>query len=182
MRPPRPGGHASRASVPKLAIELGPLLIFFAGNALAGIYAGTAAFMVATLISLDRGAYPLSQAAGDAAGQRRHRARVRRAHALSPRRDLHQAEADHRLYAVRGAAGGRAAVQKAGARAAVRAGVQPHRRGMAQAHVCAGRPSSSPWPSSTSWSGAISRPMPGSASRRSASCRSPSCSRSRRCR
>ncbi len=37
---------------PKLAIELGPLLVFFAGNAVAGIYAGTAAFMVATLISL----------------------------------------------------------------------------------------------------------------------------------
>ena len=33
------------ALLPKLAIELGPLLIFFAGNALAGIYAGTAAFM-----------------------------------------------------------------------------------------------------------------------------------------
>lgn len=40
------------ALVPKLAIELGPLLVFFAGNAAAGIYAGTAAFMVATLISL----------------------------------------------------------------------------------------------------------------------------------
>ena len=37
---------------PKLAIELGPLLVFFAANAVAGIYAGTAAFMVATLISL----------------------------------------------------------------------------------------------------------------------------------
>ena len=37
---------------PKLVIELGPLLVFFAANAVAGIYAGTAAFMVATLISL----------------------------------------------------------------------------------------------------------------------------------
>lgn len=36
----------------KLAIELGPLLIFFATNAFAGIFAGTAAFMAATLISL----------------------------------------------------------------------------------------------------------------------------------
>ncbi len=36
----------------KLAIELGPLLIFFGGNAFYGIYAGTAAFMVATVISL----------------------------------------------------------------------------------------------------------------------------------
>jgi intracellular septation protein len=40
------------ALLPKLAIELGPLLVFFSGNAAAGIYAGTAAFMVATLVSL----------------------------------------------------------------------------------------------------------------------------------
>jgi intracellular septation protein len=43
---------AQPALLPKLAIELGPLLVFFAGNALAGIYAGTASFMVATVISL----------------------------------------------------------------------------------------------------------------------------------
>ncbi len=36
----------------KLAIELGPLLVFFGTNAAAGIYAGTAAFMAATLASL----------------------------------------------------------------------------------------------------------------------------------
>jgi len=36
----------------KLAIELGPLLIFFGTNAAAGIYAGTAAFMAATIVSL----------------------------------------------------------------------------------------------------------------------------------
>ncbi len=36
----------------KLAIELGPLLVFFGTNAAAGIYAGTAAFMVATIVSL----------------------------------------------------------------------------------------------------------------------------------
>ncbi len=36
----------------KLAIELGPLLIFFAANVAAGIYAATAIFMVATLIAL----------------------------------------------------------------------------------------------------------------------------------
>jgi intracellular septation protein len=60
MKPPpeRKGGaraeHADSqpALLPKLAIELGPLLVFFAGNAIAGIYAGTAAFMVATVISL----------------------------------------------------------------------------------------------------------------------------------
>jgi len=40
------------AVLPKLAIELGPLLVFFAGNAWGGIFFGTAAFMVATLISL----------------------------------------------------------------------------------------------------------------------------------
>ncbi|MFO7478515.1 MAG: septation protein A [Methyloceanibacter sp.] len=38
--------------LPKLLIELGPLLIFFVGNAWGGIYVGTAAFMAATLISL----------------------------------------------------------------------------------------------------------------------------------
>ena len=43
---------AQPALLPKLVIELGPLLVFFAANAVAGIYAGTAAFMVATLISL----------------------------------------------------------------------------------------------------------------------------------
>jgi intracellular septation protein len=36
----------------KLAIELGPLLIFFGTNAAAGIYVATAVFMVATLIAL----------------------------------------------------------------------------------------------------------------------------------
>jgi intracellular septation protein len=36
----------------KLAIELGPLLVFFGTNAAAGIYAGTAAFIAATIVSL----------------------------------------------------------------------------------------------------------------------------------
>jgi intracellular septation protein len=40
------------ALLPKLLIELGPLLVFFAGNAMGGIFVGTAAFMAATLISL----------------------------------------------------------------------------------------------------------------------------------
>ena len=60
MKPPperKVGTHAKQAAsqpalLPKLAIELGPLLVFFAGNAIAGIYAGTAAFMVATVFSL----------------------------------------------------------------------------------------------------------------------------------
>ena len=46
------GESSEPALLPKLAIELGPLLVFFAGNAVAGIYVGTAAFMVATLVSL----------------------------------------------------------------------------------------------------------------------------------
>lgn len=36
----------------KLLIEMGPLLVFFAGNWLGGIFVGTAAFMVATVIAL----------------------------------------------------------------------------------------------------------------------------------
>jgi intracellular septation protein len=44
---------AEKASpLEKFVIELGPLLVFFAANAAAGIYAATGAFMAATLISL----------------------------------------------------------------------------------------------------------------------------------
>ena len=50
---PQPETKAAEPPLPiKLAIELGPLLIFFGTNALYGIYAGTAAFMVATIVSL----------------------------------------------------------------------------------------------------------------------------------
>jgi intracellular septation protein len=51
---PAKAGHADSAQslAMKLLIELGPLLVFFGGNAAAGIYAGTAAFMVATLVAL----------------------------------------------------------------------------------------------------------------------------------
>jgi intracellular septation protein len=58
MKPPLEDKAAPAAKaaepplLPKLAIELGPLVIFFAANAWKGIYAGTAAFMLATLISL----------------------------------------------------------------------------------------------------------------------------------
>jgi intracellular septation protein len=45
-------GSTEQGTWSKLAIELGPLIVFFAGNAIGGIYAGTAAFMVATVISL----------------------------------------------------------------------------------------------------------------------------------
>jgi intracellular septation protein len=36
----------------KLAVEIGPLLVFFVGNSRYGIFAGTAAFMAATVVSL----------------------------------------------------------------------------------------------------------------------------------
>ena len=50
---PTPSTAGAEPSVPmKLAIELGPLLLFFGANALWGIYIGTAVFMVATVISL----------------------------------------------------------------------------------------------------------------------------------
>ncbi|HEY6670169.1 MAG TPA: septation protein A [Methyloceanibacter sp.] len=49
---PAKADTSGSALLQKLAIELGPLLVFFGTNAAAGIYAGTAAFMVATLLSL----------------------------------------------------------------------------------------------------------------------------------
>ena len=45
-------GSTQQGAWSKLVIELGPLIVFFAANAIAGIYAGTGAFMVATLVSL----------------------------------------------------------------------------------------------------------------------------------
>ena len=42
----------AQSVVAKLAIELGPLLVFFGTNAAAGIYVGTGAFMLATILSL----------------------------------------------------------------------------------------------------------------------------------
>src|SRR5512143_1053404 len=56
--PAKPKAQAKAAVEPapsvllKLAIELGPLLVFFGTNAAAGIYTGTAAFMAATIVSL----------------------------------------------------------------------------------------------------------------------------------
>jgi intracellular septation protein len=47
------GETSSEPALPmKLLIELGPLLVFFAGNAVGGIYVATAAFMATTLLSL----------------------------------------------------------------------------------------------------------------------------------
>ena len=44
--------ESGAAVATKLAIELGPLLVFFGANGAAGIYAATASFMVVTLIAL----------------------------------------------------------------------------------------------------------------------------------
>lgn len=49
----RPQNAESGAALAtKLAIELGPLLVFFAANAAAGIYAATASFMAVTVVAL----------------------------------------------------------------------------------------------------------------------------------
>ena len=55
MKPPetKPAVKDSEQSVAaKLIIEIGPLLVFFGVNAAYGIFAGTGAFMAATLLSL----------------------------------------------------------------------------------------------------------------------------------
>jgi len=49
--PTKNGGHAVSPGL-KLAIEAGPLVVFFVGNAKFGIFAATAAFMVAITASL----------------------------------------------------------------------------------------------------------------------------------
>ena len=46
------GAESAAALAAKLAIELGPLLVFFGVNAAAGIYVATGAFMAVTLVAL----------------------------------------------------------------------------------------------------------------------------------
>jgi intracellular septation protein len=46
------GAEATGQQLLKLAVELGPLLVFFVTNARAGIFWGTAVFIVATIVSL----------------------------------------------------------------------------------------------------------------------------------
>ncbi len=55
MTPPpetKPEKDSEQSVAAKLLIELGPLLVFFGVNAAYGIFAGTGAFMVATVLSL----------------------------------------------------------------------------------------------------------------------------------
>ncbi|OYW58963.1 MAG: septation protein A [Rhizobiales bacterium 17-65-6] len=47
-----PAGKAKISPGLKLALELGPLVLFFVGNSYGGIYAATGLFMVATLVAL----------------------------------------------------------------------------------------------------------------------------------
>jgi intracellular septation protein len=46
------GPQFDRRQAIKLAVELGPLLVFFVANSRYGIFAGTGAFMVATVVAL----------------------------------------------------------------------------------------------------------------------------------
>ena len=46
------GPHFDSKQAVKLAVELGPLLVFFIGNSRFGIFTGTGAFMVATVVAL----------------------------------------------------------------------------------------------------------------------------------
>lgn len=48
----KPEKDSEQSVAAKLLIELGPLLIFFGVNAAYGIFAGTGAFMIATVVSL----------------------------------------------------------------------------------------------------------------------------------
>jgi intracellular septation protein len=50
--PAKPAKDSEQSVATKLLIELGPLLVFFGVNAFYGIFAGTAAFMVVTVLSL----------------------------------------------------------------------------------------------------------------------------------
>ncbi len=50
--PPPSEPEFGRKQIIKLVVELGPLIVFFTVNARAGIFWGTACFMVATVISL----------------------------------------------------------------------------------------------------------------------------------
>jgi intracellular septation protein len=50
--PAKPEKDSEQSVATKLLIELGPLLVFFGVNAFYGIFVGTAAFMVVTVLSL----------------------------------------------------------------------------------------------------------------------------------
>ncbi len=80
----------------KLAVELGPLLVFFVTNSRAGIFWGTGLFIGATIVSLICVAHPLRQDPGDATRLRVLRGCVRHSYLVAAERPLHQAEANDR--------------------------------------------------------------------------------------
>ena len=76
--------------------------------------------------------------AADAGDHRDCRRGVRRSHAHPAGRDVHQAQADHHLRAVRRSAARRTCLRQGAARAGVRFGVSSHRRRLAQAYAALG--------------------------------------------
>ena len=166
----------------KLALDLGPLLLFFFANAKpalfepwiaplipaavatgerSGIFVATAVFMVAILAALVMSYVLTRRLPVMAVVSAVDRPGVRRRDAVLPERDLHQAEADDHLSAVRRHAVRRHDPAQAAAGDGVRSDVSPDRRGLAQADRSAGRCSSWRSRSSTRSSGARRRPTPG---------------------
>jgi intracellular septation protein len=138
----------------KFVLDLGPLLLFFLANAKpalfepwlapiipeavatgerAGIFVATAVFMVAILAALVVSYVLTRRLPVMAVVSAVDRRGVRRRDAVLPERDLHQAQADHHLSAVRRHVCSAADLSQAAARDGVRSGVPPDRRGLAQA-------------------------------------------------
>ena len=153
----------------KLALELGPLMVFFFANArgewLAEQVPGAGRARRADLRRHrpvhgrdgDRARRLLAahaHAADHAAGVGRRRLRLRRADALAAGRRLHQDEADHRQHAVRRGAARRPVLRQVAARLCLRFRLPARCRRLAQADACAGGCSSCSWPWSTRSSGA----------------------------
>jgi hypothetical protein len=102
--PTAPAPAGSRAGA-RLAIDIGPLLLFFMtyfltpGPDILRVITATAVFMVAMIVAmLVSQSLPADLAAAVVLGD--HGARLRRAHHLVPRRKLHQDQADPLLLPV----------------------------------------------------------------------------------
>ena len=119
----------------KLAIELGPLLVFFGTNAAAGIYVATAVFMAATLVALGVAWWryhkiPVMPLVSGAV------VLVFGTLTLYLRDDTFIKLKPTIVYLTfAGVPRRRPLAAKAGARASARLGVQPHRARLAQAHA-----------------------------------------------
>jgi intracellular septation protein len=85
----------------KLALDLGPLALFFFANSRYGIFVATATFMVAVLAALAV-SYVMTRTLPDrAGGHRDRRCDLRRTDADPAQRSVHQDQADDHLRAVR---------------------------------------------------------------------------------